>query len=84
MSLRAQTKTRIILIGLCGRYKKTLLEGSRTWAPYGKILQIEIDFEDPKPLIGQVYSGCTQREADVDPQAVQSNTELFTQLIRGG
>ena len=77
-------KTRIILVGLCGRFKKTWLEGSRTWAPCGKILQIEIDFEDPKPLIDQVYSGCTQREADVDPQAVQSKTELFTQLTRGG
>ena len=37
-----------------------------------KILQKEIDLEDPTPSEDQVYSGCTEREAKVDPQAVQS------------
>ena len=44
-----------------------------------KTLQEKIDHVCPTPLIDQVYLGCTQREAKVDPQAVQSNTELFKQ-----
>ena len=42
--------------------------------------QHEIDLEDPMPLIDQVYLGCSQREAMVDPQAVHSETDLFKQL----
>ena len=32
---------------------------------------------DPTPLMNQVFVGCTQRDAKVDLQAVQSKTELF-------
>ena len=42
--------------------------------------QKEIDFEDQTPLSDQVYLGCTQREAKVHPQAVQSKIELFKKL----
>ena len=45
-----------------------------------KILQKEIDIEDPTPLIDHVYLGCTQREAKVDLHAVQSQTGLFKKL----
>ena len=40
----------------------------------------EIDLEHLTPLIDQVYLGCTQREAKVDLQAVQSETELFKKV----
>ena len=42
-----------------------------------KILQKDTDLEDPTRLPDQVYSGCAEREAKVDPQAVHSTTELF-------
>ena len=45
-----------------------------------KYLQEEIDLEDPTLLSDQLSWGCTQREAKVFPQAVQSKTELFTKL----
>ena len=45
-----------------------------------KLLQEENDPEHPTPIIDQVYSGCTQREAKVDPRAVQFNTVLFKKL----
>ena len=48
--------------------------------PIWKIRQKEVDLEDPTPLIDQVYWGYTQRSAKVDPQAVQSKTELFKKL----
>ena len=53
-----------------------------TW----KSLQKEIGLENPTPLMKQVFLGCTQREATVDPQAVQSKTELFRKsaTIKGG
>ena len=47
-----------------------------TW----KSLQKEIGFENPTQLMNQVFLGCTQREATVDPQAVQSKTEWFKKL----
>ena len=31
-------------------------------------------------MTDQVYVGCTQRDAKVDPQAFQSKSELFTKL----
>ena len=48
--------------------------------PMWTILQKEIDLEYPTPVIDQVYLGCTQREAMVDPQAVHSETDLFKKL----
>ena len=46
------------------------------------ILKKEINLLDPTPLIeNHVYLGCTQREAKVDLQAVQSKTE-FVQKSR--
>ena len=45
-----------------------------------KTRQKEVDFEDPTPLIDFLYLGCTQGDAKVDPQAVQSETELFKKL----
>ena len=50
--------------------------------PTWETLQKEIDLADPTPFIDQVYLGCTQREAKVDPHVVQSKNELFTQLTR--
>ena len=47
-------------------------------------LQKDIDHEDPTPLIDQVFQGCTQVDAEVDPQAVQSKTELFKTLTPTG
>ena len=41
-----------------------------TW----KSLQREFGLENPTPLMDQVF---LEREATVDPQAVQSKTELF-------
>ena len=41
-----------------------------------KILQKEFDLEDPTPSVDQMYMECTQREATVDPKAVQFNTEI--------
>ena len=40
----------------------------------------EVNLEDPTPLIDPLYLGCTERDAKVDPQAVQSKTELFKKL----
>ena len=31
-------------------------------------------------MVDQVCLGCTQKEAKVDPQAVQSETELFKKI----
>ena len=43
-----------------------------------KSLEVEHDFdEDPIPLLNQVYTGCTQSDAKVSPQAVQSKAALF-------
>ena len=50
--------------------------------PMWKILQIEIDIENPTPSIDQVYLSCTQREAKVDPRAVHSKNELFNKLTK--
>ena len=38
----------------------------------GKPCRKRLDLGDPTPLIDEVYVGCTQREAKVDLQAVQS------------
>ena len=43
-------------------------------------MQKEINLEDPTPFLDHVHLGCTQRVAKVDPQAVQSKTELFKKL----
>ena len=43
-------------------------------------LRKEIDLEHPRQLIDQWCLGCTQRVAQFDPQAVQSQTELFKKL----
>ena len=48
--------------------------------PMWKILQEEIDLEGPTPETDRVYSGCTERGAKVDLQAVQSKTEMFSGL----
>ena len=78
MSLRAQ-KNRFILMGVCGRYKK--MSGKKqNMDRMCKILQIEIDLEDPTPFIDQVFLSCTQREASVDPRAVHSKNELFNKF----
>ena len=47
-----------------------------TW----KSLQKDIGLENPTPLMNQVFLGCTQKEATVDDQAVQSKTEWFKKL----
>ena len=48
--------------------------------PVKKTLQKDIDLEDPTPLTDEVDLGCTQREAEVNPQAAQPNTEWFKKL----
>ena len=44
------------------------------------ILRKESDLGDPTPSIDQVYLGCSEREAKVDLQAIQSKTELFKKI----
>ena len=49
------------------------LERSKAWTLRGQLtVHKEIDFEAPTPQKDQVYLRCTQREATVDRQAVQS------------
>ena len=47
--------------------------------PIWEILQKCNRLQRSKPLIDEVYLGCTQREATVDLQAVQSKADLFKQ-----
>ena len=57
-----------------------MLGKDQTMGPMWNNQQKEIDLEDPMSLIDQVYLGCTQKEAKVDPQTVQSKTEAFEKL----
>ena len=53
--------------------------------PVWKILQKDIYLEEPILSLSQVYLGCTQREADVDPEAVQEKADaLLTDHHHGG
>ena len=70
---RAQ-KARIILLSPRGRAKK-MVGKIQNMGPMWKHLLKEVDFENPTPSMDQVCSGCTQRDAIVDPQAVQFGTE---------
>ena len=49
-----------------------MVERKQSMEKLWKFCKKEIDFEDPTPIIDQVCVGCTQREAKVDVQAVQS------------
>ena len=42
--------------------------------------QKNIDQEDPRSLIGQVFWVCTERGPKMDERALQSKTELFKRL----
>ena len=48
--------------------------------PVWKRLEREIELEDSTSVATRVYLGCTQRDAKVNPQAVQSKKELFKRL----
>ena len=50
----------------------------------GKRLQKDIDLEDPTPWIDRVYLGCTQRQAKMNHQGVQSKAELNKKLTTTG
>ena len=60
-------KARFVLVGQRGRL---------SW----NSMKAEIHFEDPAPIVNQVYLGCTRRVAKVNPQAVQTKNELFQKL----
>ena len=52
----------------------------QNFRPMWKSLKRQMDHEEPTPMTNQVFLGCTQGEAKVNTQAVQSKTELFRRL----
>ena len=64
---------RTVLVRVRGRMVGKSEDVGSVW----KTLQNDIDLAEPTSLLNQVFLGCTQREAEVDQEAVQSETDLF-------
>ena len=79
MSLRAQ-EARIFLIGTMWMVFLNGWTEAKQGLYMWKTRQKEVDLQDPTPLIDQVCLGCTDWDAKVHPQAVQSKTEVFKKL----
>ena len=73
----------VILDRICGRQKDGS-EGREMMGPVWKILQKDIYLEEPIRSLSQVYLGCTQREADVDHEAVQEKADALLTNHHGG
>ena len=61
------TKSRFLRVGPCRRFLRWL--GQTKTSDMWKSLKADIDSDDPKPIVLQVFFNCTQGEAKVNPQA---------------
>ena len=56
------------------------MERRNTWSFCGKVEE-NVDFDEPSPLLEQVYLGCTRRECKTSKRIVEANRHIFESFL---
>ena len=80
MLIRTSWK-RIFLICVCGRHHIGWKENIN---PIWKVLNKEVDLEEPTSFLDHVYLGCTQRQSEISKDTVDNYRAVFESRISAG
>ena len=60
------------------------LERNKTLIRCGKVLNKEVDLEEPTSFLDHVYLGCTQRQCEISKDVVDNYRTMFESRISAG